>query len=430
MDQYFLAIETSTHVCDVALLSCGAGGNRLTLAAHDGVAGHAEHVLGLVDQVLAQAQVDRHALTAIAFGQGPGGFTGLRLACGVAQGIAFGLALPVIGLSSLLALAAAAHHGREAGGRAGDVYICMQDARMDEIYLAVYQVPVVAGAPWQTLQTPVLIDAGQAFEWLQPRLADWGRTAGSSLVCCGDALRVHSALAQALQAAEGVVLHAQERPEAAAIAHLACAAHARGEGRDPEAAMPLYVRDKVAYTTAERARGAGGNPRVAQSRAPAAAATSSPAPEIVPMLENHLDAVADIEGRVQAFPWTRRNFADGLRAGYPAWVVRLGDVVAGFCMALLAPDVAHLLVIGVDPHHQGRGIGRRLLEHCEDVARKRGLDIMVLEVRPSNRKAMGFYHHLGFTAFSERKDYYPAPHGRREHACVMQKRLDAGGEAP
>src|SRR5690606_30777647 len=135
---------------------------------------------------------------------------------------------------------------------------------------------------------------------------------------------------------------------------------------------PVYVRDKVAYTTLEREQGAGGNPR-----APAGFVV------IEPMQEDDLDAVAHIEASVQAFPWTRGNFADGLRAGYGAWVARQPGGIAGFCMTMFAPDVAHVLVIAVAPGAQKTGVGAQLLRHCEQAARGRGLGAMLLEVRPS-----------------------------------------------
>ncbi len=416
MAQHFLAIETSTTRCDVALLSCGPGAARLAQAAHEGVAEHAEHVLTLVDAVLDQAGIARHALSAIAFGQGPGGFTGLRLACGVAQGMAFGLGLPVLAVPSPLAMAETA--ARQSAARPGALHVCVQDARMGEVYLAAYRVPATAAASWPVCQAPVLIDAAHAADWLLQHLAAWQDGQPGEVVVCGDGLAAHAALATALAPAGALRMLPDARPEAGAVARLARDAHARGEGTAPDAAMPLYVRDKVAFTTAERAQGAGGNPRVADRSHEA---------RVVPTLDamhaDDLDTVAAIESRVQSFPWSRRNFADGLQAGYPAWVARLDGRVVGFCMLLLAPDVAHLLVIGVDPRYQGRGVGRALLQRCEDQARADGLDVMVLEVRQSNLKAIGFYRHQGYAVFSERKDYYPAAHGRREPACVMQKRL-------
>src|SRR3546814_15230499 len=95
MDAYILALETSSHLCEVALLSYLDGKIEVRTAAHDAVGEHAERLLPMVDQLLAQADLDRGSLDAVAFGQGPGGFTGLRVACGVAQGIAFALDIQI-----------------------------------------------------------------------------------------------------------------------------------------------------------------------------------------------------------------------------------------------------------------------------------------------------------------------------------------------
>src|SRR5690606_21099725 len=99
------AFETSSTLCGVALLSWQGGRVRLDTAAHEGRGAHAERILPLAWDLLAQAGLDRGDLTAIAFGQGPGGFTGLRVACGVAQGLAVALDVPVLPVDSLCAVA-------------------------------------------------------------------------------------------------------------------------------------------------------------------------------------------------------------------------------------------------------------------------------------------------------------------------------------
>jgi tRNA threonylcarbamoyladenosine biosynthesis protein TsaB len=201
------------------------------------------------------------------------------------------------------------------------------------------------------------------------------------------------------------------RADAPAVAHLGLAQFQCGLGIEPDLAAPLYVRDKVAFTTAERENGAGGNPRAGEPVF------------LLPMTPAHLEQVASIEQHVQSFPWTLRNFADGLQAGYGAWVMCRANQVLGFCMTMFAPDVAHVLVIAVHPQDQRNGYASRLLEHCEQQAVRRGLPAVLLEVRPSNKGALAFYQSRGYTLMSVRKNYYPAGHGRREDACVMQKLL-------
>src|SRR5690606_24858615 len=109
MTLHILALETSSSLCDVALLTQAYGRLNVRILEHDATGEHAERLLPMADDLLAQAGIMRSQLTAVAFGQGPGGFTGLRVACGVAQGMAFALNIPVIPVVSLLAVAVRDH---------------------------------------------------------------------------------------------------------------------------------------------------------------------------------------------------------------------------------------------------------------------------------------------------------------------------------
>src|SRR3546814_3584657 len=106
------------------------------------------------------------------------------------------------------------------------------------------------------------------------------------------------------------------------------------------------------------------------------------------MTDADLDEVAALEAQVQAFPWTRGNFADALATGYQATVLHHEGRLAGFCVAMLAPDVAHLLVIAVARSRHRQGLGSQLIDWCEQCARQRGLPALLLEVRPSNHAAL------------------------------------------
>lgn len=290
---------------------------------------------------------------------------------------------------------------------------------MGEVYFAVYQSPEQMGAPleglgtsdsWRVVQDPVLMDATHVQAWFDRWVVESALSSHHAIYVAGDGLDAYPLLADLVHQGAPVLSAGTWRADACTIANIALSGWQQGEALGPEHAVPLYVRDKVAYTTAERERGAGGNPR-------------APAYDIgiQTMTQDHLHQVAAIEARVQAFPWTLRNFSDSLAAGYSAWVACQNDKVIGFYLAMMAPDVAHLLVIAVDPEHQGKGAGKLLLNHCQQQAMARGLDTMVLEVRFSNHAAIGFYQHQGFEAFTVRKDYYPAPHGTREDASVMKK---------
>jgi len=407
MDLNLLAFETSSSRCGVALLCERGGTPHVTRLEHEGSQEHAERLLPMARRLLDEAGLAPRELHAVAFGQGPGGFTGLRVACGVAQGVALGLDVPVVPVPSHLAVAEAA------GAGPGDAALVALDARMEEVYLAAYARDGAEG--WRLLQAPLLVAAAEVVPWADAQLPGWRAPDGAplALLLAGDAWQAYPALAES---AAGRRFAPADRPRADAVARLARQAWARGETVAPELAAPLYVRDKVAYTTAEREAGQGGNPR-------AGSALAQPAPTLHPMVEADLDQVAALEARMQAFPWTRGNFADALAAGYPSCVLREGDRVQGFCVLMLAPDVAHLLVIGVAPDLHRRGLGARLVGWCERQAAARGIEGLMLEVRPSNQGAVRFYERLGFLQVGVRKGYYPSGRREREDALVMRKTI-------
>lgn len=140
--------------------------------------------------------------------------------------------------------------------------------------------------------------------------------------------------------------------------------------------------------------------------------------EMLPMNESDLDEVLAIEYRTHAFPWSRGNFADSISSGYSCWVCRLGSELIGYAVLMLAVDDAHLLNISVAEHRQGMGFGARLLRQAMRVGRLGGASVLLLEVRPSNSKALELYRHFGFAQIGVRRGYYPADKGR-EDALVL-----------
>ncbi|MVW72465.1 tRNA (adenosine(37)-N6)-threonylcarbamoyltransferase complex dimerization subunit type 1 TsaB [Bordetella sp. 15P40C-2] len=439
MNLNLLALETSSSRCGVALLRETAAGSVVTVLEHEGTQEHAERLLPMADELLKAAGLTPADLHAVAFGQGPGGFTGLRVACGVAQGMGLALDIPVVPVVSHLAVAEAA------GAQAGDIVLVALDARMNEVYLAAYLRSADPEHAWITLQSPMLIAAEEVVPWSLHYLSVWSEqsqeeglahdltyglvdgltgglvggcaspSSGPTLHAAGDAWHVYS---DRMAVPSDWRLSVAARPQATSVAQLAREAWLRGEAQPPELAAPLYVRDKVAFTTAERERGLGGNPK---------AAPALSAPVLEPMTEADVDAVADIEANLQAFPWTRGNFADALASGYEACVLRQGGKVVGFCLVMLAPDVAHLLVIGVARTQHRQGYGSLLMRWCEGIAREQGLPAVMLEVRPSNVPALAFYEKIGFQRIGVRRGYYPNGQGAREDAWVMQKTLDGAG---
>ena len=148
----------------------------------------------------------------------------------------------------------------------------------------------------------------------------------------------------------------------------------------------------------------------------------APHVEMLPMNSRDLDDVLAIEAAVYPFPWTRGNFADSLAAGYSAWVCRIGGELVGYVVVMMVLDEAHLLNVSVHSNRQGLGFGAKLLRHSMAVARRLGARSMLLEVRPSNERALALYRHFGFVRIGVRKAYYPAHEGR-EDALVLTHSL-------
>ena len=220
-----LALETSTETASVALLD----GDCLRERGVAGRPGHSETILPEICRLLDEAGVPLEALDAIAFGAGPGAFTGLRLACGVAQGLAMGLGKPVIPVGTLAALASQCGH---------DAIFVAADARMSEVYFAAYR--RVGGVLEECLAPACAAPADVAL----PAEGEWFGF-GSAFKAYRDVLV--PGLGPRLAGHDGTPV-----PLASSVARLAAARFARGEVVDAALAAPLYVRDKVALTTAER----------------------------------------------------------------------------------------------------------------------------------------------------------------------------------
>jgi ribosomal-protein-alanine N-acetyltransferase len=143
-----------------------------------------------------------------------------------------------------------------------------------------------------------------------------------------------------------------------------------------------------------------------------------------PMTAGDVDEVYALETSVYPHPWSRGNFTDSLASGYDGWTLRDGaGVLVGYFLLMTAVDEAHLLNVAVAAPRQRQGLGLYLLDKV--VARARGLlmDSILLEVRPSNLRALKVYEQYGFTEIGRRKNYYPAHNGQREDAIVMRFKL-------
>ncbi|MGI4848121.1 MAG: ribosomal protein S18-alanine N-acetyltransferase [Janthinobacterium lividum] len=139
------------------------------------------------------------------------------------------------------------------------------------------------------------------------------------------------------------------------------------------------------------------------------------------MHSTDIDEVLDIELAAYPFPWVRDNFVDSLHSGYQCWVARDAQHhLLGYYLMMVAVDEAHLLNITVHVHRQGQGAGLQLLDHASAQARELGMASMLLEVRPSNTRALAIYQRYGFRQIGLRRNYYPAAQQQREDAIVMR----------
>jgi len=403
-----LAIETSTPVCSIALAQPAETPALIHEQCVQGTPGHAQSILPLIDAVLAKANISRHDLGLVAFGQGPGAFTGIRLGCSMAQSIAYALDLPLVPVNSLLAVAAGFAREQPC------LTLVALDARMDEIYFAVY------GPGLKELQSPILIGAADIDRFIAPRLYYWRRAVGVKVAAelVGQGWQVVSRClpSENLAAFKAMPITWRDEEALPTARHIASVALSRwqaGQTVAPERALPLYLRDKVAFTTAERKQGSGGNPKVGT------VATDL----VLPMSTQDLSAVVELELQSQAFPWSQRNFEDALSANYPAWVVRREGQLIGFCVAMPALEEVHVLVIAVASDARRGGVGSMLLSQVERHAEMWALGRVLLEVRPSNKHALAFYAQQSFTEIGRRKGYYPAARGQREDAIVMSRRI-------
>jgi tRNA threonylcarbamoyladenosine biosynthesis protein TsaB len=226
-----LAIDASGEWCSAAV---GGAGGFVERCEHVGQR-HAERMLPLVQAVLRERSTALVELQGIAFGAGPGSFTGLRIACGIAQGLAFGAGLPVVGVGSLEAMAECAR--REHGV---DQVVAALDARMQQVYVGTY---AWHDGAWHPVMEPIVVDP-----------AEVPPPAGNGWLGAGNGFSAYPALGARLQPAlaridDSIV------PRARHVGALALPRFDAGDVLRAQEATPLYVRQRVALTTAERRAG-------------------------------------------------------------------------------------------------------------------------------------------------------------------------------
>lgn len=216
-----LAIDTATERCSVALRMAGRVIERSTELPR----AHADLVLPMVESVLQEGRVRLTELDGIAYGRGPGAFTGVRIAVGVVQGLAFGAGLQTVGISNLAAVA------QQVAQPDDRVLVCM-DARMEQVYWSSF-----ARLPGSELVTPLAAERVDAPDAVTD--GDYGTLAGTGF-------KAYAALTSRL-ARSGRVVHEAALPRASDIALLAEAEFRAGRARPAAEAEPVYIRDQVAH---------------------------------------------------------------------------------------------------------------------------------------------------------------------------------------
>ncbi len=372
-----LVIESGGALASAALVT--ADGRILSKSAPAGQS-HSSELLPMTDALLTEAALTRADIDGIVVGVGPGSFTGLRVACGIAQGLSLGLSLPILAVNGFFAWAYA---WWKSHGEARTVTIDIGfDARLGEQFAAQVRIEPSGDGP----------------------LIDWiSEPAVRVAIDAGEGYQATPEIDEVLIDPDRNPSIAQETPFAVWLARWAVDPRAQAQHQwiTASALTPLYVREKVAQTTAERAQ--------------------QPDLVWVPMSSRDLASVMVIENQAYPFPWSSGNFQDSLAAGYSMWVLREHQVMLGYMVWMSVVDEAHLLNITLTPARQGHGLGQWMMRSLVSQVRAAGLHRIVLEVRPSNTRALRLYEKSGFKRIGLRKGYYPsAPEtAALEDAIVM-----------
>ena len=353
---------------------------RVLSQSSDSPRAQAADLMALSKALLSQAQRDWSDLTGLVLCHGPGSFTGLRVAAGLAQGLARGLNIPVACVSGFEAMAFSHWLGQSPQDRvASQTYVIDVDARLGEWYRATLRVD--ADGHTALIEAPTVVTAGQALPArdLSSAAPIWLTPGAQAPVA-----------APADQNAAGAVL--------------ATALHKSSvDWLSADRVQPLYVRQKVAQTIEER--------RLSKSTT------------LLPLRLEDLASVMVIEQQAYPYPWTSGNFRDALASGYHGLKLVDQGVMVGYLVWMRVLDEAHLLNFTIAPARQSRGLGQHLLKTWMAQLVADGLQQVLLEVRPSNAKAIRLYQRNGFVQTGLRKGYYPSGPNGREDALLMNKPL-------
>ena len=383
-----LAMESAAEIGSVALMqACGAVTSATAISGQS----HSSQLLPIAQSLLDEAELSWSSLSGLAVGVGPGSFTGIRIACGIAQGLSLGIDRPCCPVSGFEACAYAwwsthPHRNRQQ-------FLISFDARLGERFAALLEFNIKEDRTvirWAVPPEVVSESAMNQFGIAERDAACLIELHDPEPTAMGDA---------SLPLAAWIVRYVQDP------------LLQRPQGWVPAAALePLYVRQKVAQTIAERAA----------------------FPDLIwaDMTSADIASVMVIEQQAYPFPWSSGNFLDSLSAGYQLRILKEHGVMVGYAVWMSVLQEAHLLNITLSPARQGHGLGAWMMRQILDQMRTKAMDSVLLEVRPSNVRAIGLYRKLGFAEIGLRKGYYPnsAAQGEtREDALVMRLGLARHG---
>lgn len=371
-----LALESGGAQASVALIRHDG---QLTVATAESGQSHSSRLLPLAQELLAQAGLTWRDLDGIAVGIGPGSFTGLRVACGIAQGLALGSDKPLLPVNGVDAYAyiwwcCSTPDDRAAVVNRPSIHFRISfDARLGERFAATVS---------------LVSDTVCGNDRLRIEMVDAPEVVAADLAHATDH-QAHTWPMINLRDPNSFEMGDEALPLAAWIARFAVDPRLTHQHHwvGPSELRPLYVRDKVAQTVAERRDGS----------------------DLVwaEMTAADVASVMVIEQQAYPFPWTSGNFLDSLNAGYTMRLLKERGVLIGYLIWMQVVDEAHLLNIALSPARQGRGLGAWMMRQLLGQVASAGIDQMLLEVRPSNASAIRLYRKLGFKEIGVRKGYYP-----------------------
>ena len=375
MPNKILAVDTALGVCSVAVLAGDV------VCAHRFVAmdrGHAEALAPMVQETMRDAGLSFADLDRLAVTTGPGTFTGQRVGLAFMRGLRLALKRPLVGITTLDAMAAAAMAETKTSRAA-----VLHDARRDEVYM----LATGEEGPLVPLQLATFEDAFAAIAA--------NAATSTPLAFAGTA---GESAAERFRARGGTaILTGIRQPDALWVARLALAAP------EPQAVpKPLYLR-------------------APDARLPAG---TSPALRLRPTTQDDLATLASLHALCFAKGWTAQSIGQLLRTpGAFALLAEAGGSACGFILIRVAADEAEILSIGVVPRARRLGTGRRLVSAGAAKARDMGAVTLFLEVARENEAARALYAAGGFTEAGLRRGYYRGPEGGADDALVLRANL-------